>query len=48
MSSYDNKNATIEYKKFVQSSRHSEMKAIFDTFMPFILFKECLEKKEKD
>ena len=48
MANADNKNATIEYTKFVQSSRHSEMKAIFDTFMPFILFKECLDKKEKD
>ena len=48
MANPDNKNATIEYTKFVQSSRHSEMKAIFDTFIPFILFKECLDKKEKD
>ena len=24
------------------------MKAIFDTFIPFVLFKECLDKKEKD
>ena len=48
MSNSDNKNATIEYTKFVQSSRHSEMKAIFDTFIPFILFKECLDKKEKN
>ena len=48
MANPDDKNATIEYTKFVQSSRHSEMKAIFDTFIPFILFKECLDKKEKD
>ena len=48
MANPDNKNATIEYTKFVQSSRHSEMKAIFDTFIPFILFKECLDKKEKE
>ena len=48
MENPDNKNATIEYTKFVQSSRHSEMKAIFDTFIPFSLFKECLDKKEKD
>ena len=48
MANPDNKNATIEYRKFVQSSRHSEMKAIFDTFIPFVLFKECLDKKEKD
>ena len=48
MANPDNKNATIEYTKFVQSSRHSEMKAIFDTFIQFILFKECLDKKEKD
>ena len=48
MANPDTKNATIEYTKFVQSSRHSEMKAIFDTFIPFILFKECLDKKEKD
>ena len=47
MANPDTKNATIEYTKFVQSSRHSEMKAIFDTFIPFILFKECLDKKEK-
>ena len=48
MSNPDNKNATIEYTKFVQSSRHSEMKSIFDTFIPFIKFKECLDKKEKE
>jgi len=48
MSNPDNKNATIEYTKFVQSSRHSEMKSIFDTFIPFIQFKECLDKKEKE
>ena len=42
------KNATIQYAKFVQSSSHTEMKAIFDTFIPFILFKECLDKKEKN
>ena len=48
MENPDNKNATIEYTKFVQSSRHSEMKAIFDTFIPFVLFKKCLDKKEKD
>ena len=48
MANPDTKNATIEYTKFVQSSRHSEMKAIFDTFIPFIQFKECLDKKEKD
>ena len=48
MANPDNKNATIEYTKFVQSSRHTEMKAIFDTFIPFVLFKECLDKKEKD
>ena len=48
MSNPDNKNGTIEYTKFVQSSRHSEMKSIFDTFIPFIKFKECLDKKEKE
>jgi len=42
------KNASIQYAKFVQSSSHTEMKAIFDTFIPFILFKECLDKKEKN
>ena len=42
------KNATIQYAKFVQSSSHTEMKAIFDTFIPFVLFKECLDKKEKN
>ena len=42
------KNATIQYAKFVQSSSHTEMKAIFDTFIPFSLFKECLDKKEKN
>ena len=42
------KNATIQYAKFVQTSSHTEMKAIFDTFIPFILFKECLDKKEKN
>ena len=42
------KNATIQYAKFVQSSSHTEMKAVFDTFIPFILFKECLDKKEKN
>ena len=42
------KNASIQYAKFVQSSSHIEMKAIFDTFIPFILFKECLDKKEKN
>ena len=44
----ENKIAAIQYAKFVQSSSHTEMKAIFDTFIPFILFKECLDKKEKD
>ena len=48
MSNPQNKNATIEYKKFVLSSLHSGMKTIFDTFLPFNLFKDCLEKKEKD
>ena len=42
------KKATIQYAKFVQSSSHTEMKAIFDTFIPFVLFKECLDKKEKN
>ena len=42
------KNATIQYAKFVQSSSHTEMKAIFDTFIPYVLFKECLDKKEKN
>ena len=42
------KNASIQYAKFVQSSSHTEMKAIFDTFIPYILFKECLDKKEKN
>ena len=42
------KNASIQYAKFVQSTSHTEMKAIFDTFIPFILFKECLDKKEKN
>ena len=43
----ENKIAAIQYAKFVQSSSHTEMKAVFDTFIPFILFKECLDKKEK-
>lgn len=42
------KNASIQYAKFVQSSSHTEMKAIFDTYIPFVLFKECLDKKEKN
>ena len=42
------KNTTIQYAKFVQSSSHTEMKAIFDTYIPFVLFKECLDKKEKN
>ena len=42
------KNAQIQYAKFVQSSNHTETKAIFDTFIPFVLFKECLDKKEKN
>ena len=42
------KNASIQYAKFVQSSSHTEMKAIFDTFIPYVLFKECLDKKEKN
>jgi len=44
----ENKIAAIQYAKFVQSSSHTEMKAVFDTFIPFILFKECLDKKEKN
>ena len=44
----ENKIAAIQYAKFVQSSSHTEMKAVFDTFIPFILFKECLDKKGKN
>ena len=43
-----NQNAKNEYNKFVQSSLHTEMKSIFDTYIPYILFKECLYKKEQE
>ena len=41
------KSARNQYLKF-QASRYIAMKAIFDTYIPFVLYKECLEKKEKD
>ena len=42
------KNAINEYSKFVHSSRHIEIKPIFDTYVPFEFFKEVLEKKENE
>ena len=41
------KTAINQYYKF-QTSRYVGMKAIFDTYIPFVLYKECLERKEKD
>ena len=42
------KNEINEYSKFVHSSRHIEIKPIFDTYVPFEFFKEVLEKKENE
>ena len=40
------KTAINQYYKF-QTSRYVGMKAIFDTYIPFALYKECLERKKK-